>query len=192
MQAIFGRGGVSGALTLWVSFVADSQSTSGCASFSTRLNGLPAYMYRVARVPHCQNASSLIRLFSYQSKSLVAHARDLGNVFPHSEGIRRPSAEDLATYTKPPRNVKVLVRDFIHDALYNPNYGYFSHQVAILSSPSPYDFSSIRSSKKFDDLVADAYDISGNKAGLSPSRTGGLSKQLWHTPTELFQAWTFH
>ncbi len=151
-------------------------------------------MNRVANVPTCQNASSLIRFFSHRSRFLGARARyspRSSDVLSDSEGIRRLSAGDLATYTAPPKNVRVLVRDFIHDALYNPNYGYFSHQVAILSSTNPYDFNSIQSSKKFDDLVADAYDISSKKIAPSSPGADGISKQLWHTPTELFQAWTF-
>lgn len=34
----------------------------------------------------------------------------------------------------------VLVRDFIHDSLYNPEYGYFSKNEVIYSSPEPLNF----------------------------------------------------
>ncbi|SPC65497.1 uncharacterized protein UHOD_00655 [Ustilago sp. UG-2017b] len=36
-----------------------------------------------------------------------------------------------------PREVRMLARDFIHDSLYNPNYGYFTKQAVLLPDPSP-------------------------------------------------------
>ncbi|SPO20087.1 uncharacterized protein UTRI_00482_B [Ustilago trichophora] len=36
-----------------------------------------------------------------------------------------------------PREVRMLARDFIHDSLYNPEYGYFTKQAVLLPDPSP-------------------------------------------------------
>lgn len=36
-----------------------------------------------------------------------------------------------------PRQVRMLARDFIHDSLYNPTYGYFTKQAVLLPDPNP-------------------------------------------------------
>ncbi|KAF8323529.1 S-adenosyl-L-methionine-dependent methyltransferase [Cantharellus anzutake] len=142
------------------------------------------------RLPLIYHGPSLsVRSFSHYGELLSVNPRPSGfsnNALPDTKGLRRLTAQDLATHTTPPKNVNVLVRDFIHDALYNPNYGYFSHQATILSSTEPYEFNRIRSSKKFDDLVAGACDV-GNEGAVPGS--GVLGRQLWHTPVELFQPW---
>ncbi|CAB4480646.1 unnamed protein product [Rhizophagus irregularis] len=38
----------------------------------------------------------------------------------------RLTARQTALRTTPPKGAQMLVRDFIDDSLYNPNYGYFS------------------------------------------------------------------
>jgi hypothetical protein len=43
----------------------------------------------------------------------------------------RLGMQDLLQRRSPPTNARVLVRDFIHDSLYNPTYGYFSKQAYI-------------------------------------------------------------
>ncbi len=55
---------------------------------------------------------------------------------PDAEHInyKRVTANDLEGERHPPRRVKMLVRDFIEDSLYNPNYGYFSKQVNIVTA----------------------------------------------------------
>lgn len=98
--------------------------------------------------------------------------------------LRRLTAEQLSTYRSPPKGVKVLVRDFIHDALYNPHYGYFSHRAVIFSPPEPLDFRQMRNAVEFDESVAQVYsDISKAKGPGAPT----IGAQLWHTPVELFQ-----
>ncbi|KAN0062240.1 hypothetical protein ACQY0O_005421 [Thecaphora frezii] len=42
------------------------------------------------------------------------------------------TAAELASHTTRPRCVRMLARDFIHDSLYNPHYGYFSKQAVLL------------------------------------------------------------
>ena len=44
-------------------------------------------------------------------------------------GYKRLTSNDLETFKHPPRRVKMLVRDYIEDSLYNPHYGYFSKQI---------------------------------------------------------------
>ncbi|KAI0792037.1 DUF185-domain-containing protein [Abortiporus biennis] len=90
----------------------------------------------------------------------------------------------------PPTEVKMLVRDFIEDSLYNPNYGYFPKQATIFSTgPSakedegrePLNFNSIRNSVEFQEEVAKMYEGYGLDGDQGPGR------QIWHTPTELFK-----
>ncbi|KAJ3863800.1 S-adenosyl-L-methionine-dependent methyltransferase [Lentinula novae-zelandiae] len=88
------------------------------------------------------------------------------------------TANDLGRSAHPPRSVKMLVRDFIEDSLYNPNYGYFSKQATIFDwDERPVDFSVVRDSVEFDAVVTKRY------AAYEAER------QLWHTPTELFKPW---
>lgn len=37
----------------------------------------------------------------------------------------------------------ILVREFIHDCLYNPGYGYFAQKHTIFSAPSPIEFNKV-------------------------------------------------
>lgn len=98
--------------------------------------------------------------------------------------LTRLTADQLATYRKPPRGVTTLVRDFIHDALYNPFYGYFSQRAVIFSPPEPFNFREMRNTTEFDQNVAQVYaDISRAKGAATPT----IGAQLWHTPVELFQ-----
>ncbi|KAL8998592.1 MAG: hypothetical protein Q9188_006067 [Gyalolechia gomerana] len=83
-----------------------------------------------------------------------------------------------------PRKVKMFVRDFIEDSLYNPHYGYFSKHVVIFNPGEPFDFNNIRDNLDFYSLLERRYtefeDALDEKA-LNDTR------QLWHTPTELFR-----
>ncbi|KAI0730714.1 DUF185-domain-containing protein [Earliella scabrosa] len=103
---------------------------------------------------------------------------------PDSDHVnyRRVTANDLENEREPPRRVKMLVRDFIEDSLYNPNYGYFSKQATIFSALEPIDFASVKNSTAFDAEVAKRYASYGEDGE-------GPGKQLWHTPTELFKPW---
>lgn len=99
--------------------------------------------------------------------------------------FKQVTANDLESFTEPPQKVKMLVRDYIEDSLYNPNYGYFPKQATIFSGleTSTIDFSKIRNSNEFQEIVAKKYeDFRGGAAGP------GL--QVFHTPTELFRVST--
>lgn len=73
--------------------------------------------------------------------------------------------------TMPATSTPVLFRDYIHDALYNPKKGYFSHKnPPLLQHPTRIDFDRIRSKAAYQDAVASTF-----------SKTPG-----WMTPVELF------
>lgn len=96
----------------------------------------------------------------------------------------RITAEELKTYRTPPRGVKMLVRDFIQDSLYNPHYGYFSRRVEIFSPVEPLNFNEMAESAELDATVSRLYreyDSSSDPRDVTGSR------QVWHTPTELFK-----
>ncbi|KAH8832264.1 hypothetical protein DL96DRAFT_1810947 [Flagelloscypha sp. PMI_526] len=57
-----------------------------------------------------------------------------GKVAPQQESYPTVAADQLRSYTEPPREVKMLVRDWIGDSLYNRSYGYFSRHATIYSS----------------------------------------------------------
>lgn len=123
---------------------------------------------------------------------------------PDQDSYRRVTAKELVNRSSPPRRVKMLVRDFIDDCLYNPNYGYFSTQAVIFdpdqvperkgasgensllrTRAEGFDFAQMRNSREFEDEIARRY-------GEFEATTGGSGKgpgrQVWHTPTELFKA----
>ncbi|EAT88132.2 hypothetical protein SNOG_04372 [Parastagonospora nodorum SN15] len=77
----------------------------------------------------------------------------------------------------------MLLRDFIEDSLYNPNYGYFSKQVVIFSPGDPFDFNSMSTEDEFFQQLRQRY-ISFEDS-LDYQEPNEL-RQLWHTPTELF------
>ncbi|KAJ6614175.1 S-adenosyl-L-methionine-dependent methyltransferase [Mycena sp. CBHHK59/15] len=93
-------------------------------------------------------------------------------------------ANELEKCTKPPREVKMLVRDFIEDSLYNPHYGYFPKQAVIFDTQhTTFDFESLRDSVEFQEEVSSRYAEYGADQHQGPGR------QIWHTPTELFKPW---
>ncbi|KUI57098.1 hypothetical protein VP1G_04402 [Cytospora mali] len=94
------------------------------------------------------------------------------------------TARDLRSCRERPRRVKMLMRDFIEDSLYNPHYGYFSKQVVIFTPGEPFDFSSIRDELEFHALLSQRYrEFEDALDEKEPSDT----RQLWYTPTELFR-----
>lgn len=70
------------------------------------------------------------------------------------------------------------------DSLYNPAYGYFSKQAVIFSPGDPFDFHGLRDELDFQAELGRRYtrfeDALDDAEGDNPTR------QLWHTPTELF------
>lgn len=106
------------------------------------------------------------------------------NEVPSDEHINYKivDANDLESETTPPRSVKMLVRDFIEDSLYNPHYGYFPKQATIFDAQNTtVDFSALRDSVEFQEEVGRKY------AAYGADRHDGPGRQIWHTPTELFK-----
>jgi hypothetical protein len=90
------------------------------------------------------------------------------------------TADQLKSFREPPRNVRMLARDFIDDSLYNPYYGYFSTKVQIVETVELEEglvFNEIKNIGQFENMVAERY---GEGEGAR-----------WHTPTELFKVTIF-
>ncbi|KAI5798988.1 S-adenosyl-L-methionine-dependent methyltransferase [Geopyxis carbonaria] len=94
------------------------------------------------------------------------------------------TAEQLSRRTQRPRRVKMLVRDYIDDALYNPHYGYFSKHAVIFETKEPFNFAAMKDDIEFTKILADEY--TRFEDALDAKEPNPL-RQLWHTPTELFK-----
>lgn len=72
------------------------------------------------------------------------------------------------------------------DSLYNPHYGYFSKQVVIFSPGEPFDFPSLRDEPAFyNDLGRRYTEFEDDLDSKLPEPND--TRQLWHTPTEMFR-----
>ena len=68
--------------------------------------------------------------------------------------------------------------------MYNPNYGYFSKHATIFNPGEPFDFPTIKDDEDFNRRVNLSYVEYEDKLDEEdPDET----RQLWHTPTELFR-----
>lgn len=147
---------------------------------------------RVPLFQRCSHNFRAVRSFSINSPILKNAPRKPVDKTDYNEQVftdtpdaqhihyRRVTANDLENEQEPPRRVKMLVRDFIEDSLYNPNYGYFPKQATIFDALEPIQFRELKNSVHFQEEVAKRY------AAYGPDGEGP-GKQLWHTPTELFK-----
>ncbi|KAJ3297447.1 hypothetical protein HDU79_003528 [Rhizoclosmatium sp. JEL0117] len=94
------------------------------------------------------------------------------------------SPSSLAHLPSPPTNARLSARTFIHNSLYNPNYGYFSKNARIFSlqSEQGVEFPKLRDNLAFMNHVADLYEDFEKEGELDETM-----RQVWHTPTELFK-----
>src|ERR1700733_13743388 len=73
---------------------------------------------------------------------------------------------------------------FSADSLYNPSYGYFSKQVVIFTPGKQFDFNNIQDEPAFHRILGQRYtEFEDGLDEKEPNDT----RQLWHTPTELFR-----
>lgn len=93
------------------------------------------------------------------------------------------TAKDAAKKKDMPLEAKMLVRDFIDDSLYHPNYGYFSKQAVIFSPETDFEFEKIKDNMEFLDIIADKYKEIEDDMDVRDE----VARQVWHTPTELFK-----
>lgn len=69
------------------------------------------------------------------------------------------------------------------DSLYNPSYGYFSKQAVIFTPGEPFEFANIKDEPEFHKLLGQKYTEFEDKLDEVELNE---TRQLWHTPTELF------
>ena len=79
-----------------------------------------------------------------------------------------------------------LVREFIHDCLYNPQTGYFQRHAHILSTDGQsLPFSTLHDESDYQQHLYHLY----GKHSQAQDKTKKAFHQLWHTPSELFYPW---
>jgi SAM-dependent MidA family methyltransferase len=89
----------------------------------------------------------------------------------------RSTAESARLLRKLPRKTRLCTRDFIHNSLYNPHYGYFSKNVKVFSPDSPFQFEKLENSDAFMMELGRLYALNEKESDI----------QIWHTPSEIFQ-----
>ncbi|KAF2836597.1 DUF185-domain-containing protein [Patellaria atrata CBS 101060] len=94
------------------------------------------------------------------------------------------TADGLKARRERPKRVKMLMRDFIEDSLYNPNYGYFPKQAVIFSMDEPFNFQKLEDESQFYKELGRQYTAVEDKLD---EKEFSETRQFWHTPTELFR-----
>jgi hypothetical protein len=78
-----------------------------------------------------------------------------------------------------------LIRAYtFSDSLYNPSYGYFSKQAVIFTPEKQFDFNNIQDEPEFYRILGRQYTEFEDKLD---EKELNETRQLWHTPTELFR-----
>jgi SAM-dependent MidA family methyltransferase len=121
-----------------------------------------------------------------QTRSFWSELRDKYVDLPKPKNVdyyTKLQFSDLEKLRKQPKQYKTLTREFIHNSLYHPNYGYFSKQALIFSPLKPFEFGKIRDHLEFMNLVAGEYKELEDEVNVIDD----VNRQVWHTPTELFK-----
>ncbi|KNE60985.1 hypothetical protein AMAG_06749 [Allomyces macrogynus ATCC 38327] len=117
----------------------------------------------------------------------VPHGSDrekqLSPLIPRSRYTHYPLPALLRT-TEHPSCATMSARDFIHNSLYNPHYGYFSKHARIFQVTQPVEFTKLPSTLEFMNTVGDQYAQVEAKLARD---VDDVTRQIWHTPTELFK-----
>ncbi|KAF3057078.1 NADH dehydrogenase [ubiquinone] complex I, assembly factor 7 like protein [Daldinia childiae] len=166
--------------------------------FRRNLAALSSCLHHGRRIQRCEHqqrrhmaSRSTVRGAKKGLSEKESHWQQRTELFPEdmSEEYKTyptVTANDLRSRRERPRKVKMLMRDFIEDSLYNPHYGYFSKQVVIFSPGEPFDFNSLRDEPTFHDELGRRYTEFEDALDKSEGRPDD-TRQLWHTPTELFR-----
>jgi hypothetical protein len=101
------------------------------------------------------------------------------------ETYQRYTAQPLANLDTLPTSSRMLSRDFIHNSLYHPKYGYFSTRADVFTLKEPFKFAAIKDNNEFFLKLAECYREIEDKQ----IKKDGVATQIWHTPTELFRPW---
>ncbi|KAJ3351039.1 hypothetical protein GGF32_004470 [Allomyces javanicus] len=117
----------------------------------------------------------------------VPHGSDrekqLSPLIPRTRYTHYPLSSLLRT-TEHPSCATMSARDFIHNSLYNPHYGYFSKHARIFQTTAPVKFTQLHSTLEFMNAVGDQYAQVEAKLARD---VDDVTRQIWHTPTELFK-----
>lgn len=91
-----------------------------------------------------------------------------------------------------------LMREFIHDCLYNPRTGYFQQQVNIVKTSPRITFRALRHAEEYYRHLQQLYESYASRPSdprpspleqRRPMQPSWVAQQLWHTPSELFRPW---
>nr|KAJ3422016.1 hypothetical protein HK105_001528 [Polyrhizophydium stewartii] len=96
---------------------------------------------------------------------------------------QRTTAAEAAQSSAQVTDARMLTRDFIHNSLYHPIYGYFSKNAYIFSPPEPVPFNSLKDSYAFMNYLGQLY----KEVEDEYKHDSKIARQTWHTPTELFR-----
>ncbi|KAI8975192.1 S-adenosyl-L-methionine-dependent methyltransferase [Mycotypha africana] len=92
------------------------------------------------------------------------------------------TSRELRTQKIPPKRSKMLLRDFVDDALFNPNYGYYSSATSLLSSPNK------QSQMDRENVEDEHYIHYRNRGKVRRQQEQQQHMPLRYTLTELFKS----
>lgn len=134
-------------------------STDGRQSSNSFSNNSTEKKNEVERVHPLQQSSGVVtnNILDYIYRNATNYPfreyspEDIYNRYPFT------NSKKLSKRAHPPKKVKLRTSDFIEDALYNPQYGYFSKEVEIFHPDKPFDYGNIRDIDEFLDSWKNMY-----------------------------------